>query len=122
MKRIALILLLLGGCGGEAAAREFTTGSLLNDCTTLERRRGSGTLQAAEYGFCLGVFTALLTTSHMTDRRRPLLPFCPPQEVTTGQMIAVFTAHARQRPAEYHWDARGAIFESMIAAFPCPPE
>ena len=99
MRKFFLLLLLLPAI----ARAEFFTGNQL-----LARMNGSQLEQMQAIGFVQGVFDVY------TD-----VTFCPPNNVTAGQVHDIVKNHLTQNPAIRHRTAESLINEVLRGAWPC---
>ena len=67
-------------------------------------------------GFCVGIVRTLLFTRHVLP---PGFKFCPPENVTTAQMVRVVVAYIEGHPQRMHEDFRYLAIEAFHEAWPC---
>jgi hypothetical protein len=138
----ALIVALAVLLPGESATAKTLRG-LMQDCEQLEsfwrlnppRRPGFVAIpNQADPAICFGYLSALLDLRNMAAMGAdcsqgwkklncyPVLGFCPPDSVSSDQVLAIFLAYARNNAALWHEDAGGHFTAALIRAFACKPE
>ena len=74
-----------------------------------------------ETALCLGYFMAIRGMSLAVEADgRPFMRACTPKGATADQFIRIFLKFARANPEKLHEDAMFNVWNSLIAAFPCP--
>jgi hypothetical protein len=113
-----------------SAASAQSAGEMLTNCAPVETAQSTATNGrrlpvSIQVGECVGYFNAMLDTRHAladgTDPAKKItaLHFCPPQGVSTWQMIAVFSAYTRAHPEQHHLDTFWVSMGAFTQAFPC---
>jgi len=95
----------------------YLSGSkLLEYCEAYLSETGSAAKGNTCYGFVTGIedahyfFTAL-------DEMSP--QWCPPDNMTAGQLIRVVTKYLQEHPEKLHFAAAGSVSNALKLAFPC---
>jgi hypothetical protein len=134
------MLVVIGGLAlapGVATAQSL--GQLVGYCEQLESFwRQNPALQGgvslplqAEPAVCYGYIAAMTQLDHMVEGDCSkgigptchfILHFCAPPDVSSNQMLAVFLAYARNKPAAWHEQASIHYLNAMRQAFPCKAE
>jgi hypothetical protein len=103
-----------------------TANDLLQKCAMLERTleiAGDGSFSfstAPGAQECWGFFEAVHSAAMARGiSGRAILGACVPGVVTTTQIIQVFTAYARNHPAQLHEEAFLVAARALQASFPC---
>ena len=90
-----------------------------NNGRTLLRECESDSL--AKLGLCYGYITGIAdyqtTLLNWSDLDEPL--FCPPDGVTSGQLVKIVTKRLNEHPEKLHLSASGSVANALAQAFPC---
>ena len=129
--RIAVLVGLLSSC---ASAHAFVTGAQLAELCGLVS--GPGTSAAACVFYIRGAEDRAgweLALRNFRDaqprpddppimqefRRKLLMLYCPPDDVSPQQTMAVVSKHLRDNPAKWHMPAAQLLVDGLQDAFPC---
>jgi len=94
-------------------------------CRTVERGvRGTGRHvyipHTREALTCWGYMQAMQDLSVLADQEGDrIMGACPPEKMTTLQLIQLFGRYARAHPGELHGNAAVAVFRALRKAYPC---
>jgi hypothetical protein len=76
-------------------------------------------------GFCAGFVSGVMDGIVYMEVRRVKsisevrLPYCLPEQVNNGQIIAVFVKYLKANPEQWHEPAAVLLVDSLSGAFPC---
>lgn len=118
MKRsilIAMILLI----SVEASADEvdvFSQGGLLESCEAAAENEGAARVQTPCLFYTAGTVEAYLGAFQVEKRS---LPFCPPDGITTHQVVRIAVKYFRDHPETDHHPAAASIIRALYNAYPC---
>jgi Rap1a immunity proteins len=111
---LLLAVLALGGCAPSLASASFLTGNQLKEFCD----KSPNTLDGADCaGYVIGVSDAFAAS--MAIFSTPKI-YCPPPQVTPGQLMAMTQKYLTQNPEYGHLDASSIIFNMLSQQFPCP--
>ena len=108
---VGLAVMLLLSAQSQAGAY-YDGGKLLQLCESDS---------AGEYNTCIGYVTGIddyqTTLLNWSDLDEPL--FCPPDGVTSGQLVKIVTKRLNEHPEKLHLSASGSVANALAQAFPC---
>lgn len=129
MKRLAIILALMGGPVG---AQETLTGndilevcSKFDDAATLDNAVCLGYTIGAWHGLRQGVVHAAMVTKFVPGDTKIgeavgiLLQVCMPDGIPNNQTVAIILKHLRDTPSRRHLPITWTIPDALGYAFPC---
>jgi Rap1a immunity proteins len=113
MKRWIAITALLVCFNANAETKAGTVGALLEAClvdelTTIDK--------SYNQGFCIGTFLASLRYLLVIQERDT--NYFIPNEVTTGQLKAVFIKWAKEHPEQWHEASHVGVVQAVMQNFP----
>lgn len=116
MKRLLLIAVFICVSYSASAQSTSTSGArYLVPCQLATGVRQSATtdlIEAMDQGICVGILRAAFYFTAGTS-------FCPPNEVTAGQINRVVVQYLEQRPQDQHLHLAELAERAWIAAWPC---
>ncbi len=115
MKYLLMIVLLFSF--NQAAALSFRSGNqLLEECEAYLSETGSAASGNTCFGFVTGIVDA---HDNFTSWEVMLTLWCPPDKMSTTQLIRIVTKHLQEHPESLHETAAGEVVVALVAAFPC---
>lgn len=112
---MAVLVVLCLSWGGEGEA--FTGNDLLEYCSAKVDRRPY--LNGVCDGYIYGTHDTLMDM-FTSFPKETILHYCPPKEVTTGQIAKVVMKYLEKHPEQLHEKADFLIHKAVQKAFPCP--
>ena len=116
--RLLAILVLVCASFPARGADELTAGQLYQFCTSADQVAKTACrfyIYGAFQGIVLGDGAVMGADRQMHERRRT--HFCPPEDVTQEQMIAIFQFTVRDLIAKYPEDMKSPVISVLVAAF-----
>ena len=111
MKKLALILALLGAPAGAQDISVFFSGNeLLEMC-----RSDNAAARADCMGYITGASDVLSGVISLGDMKA----FCEPASVTRGQIHDVVVRYAIENPENRHFSGGALVYSALLDAFPC---
>lgn len=116
-KKIIFFIWLCSSILHGAHAQTVSTQDLMDTCS--DEQKGS-----AKRGFCLGYIVGFRSTYQWvylqeTKSLNGELTICIPDEVTNGQLQAIFNKRIKKEPEIWHYPHVVGFYEVMQRAYPC---
>jgi hypothetical protein len=122
---VLLMALIAASAFSEKASAIESARSLAGYCQSLEKgTRGTGRHiripNTKEALLCWGYMKAIQDLSVLAEEDgRRLIGSCPPEQITSLQLIRSFVAYARSRPGELKDNTAVVVIKALQEAFPC---
>lgn len=113
------MLVLLAFCSSEIAAAGGSA-ELVMQCRSVKPTGGAtDVLDAWNQGMCLGTLTGFRYGVRLPSALGLKSQICIPQEVTNGQLVAVYVKWVDQNPDKWHYNENVTVGRALGNAFRC---
>lgn len=121
MRTLTLTVVILACCGMQAATHFYTGNQLIARCTDNNPATRNLNLTAC-VSYIVGVVDEHVLYAEQIKLERTfhlMVPFCPPDGVTQGQIAKVFVQWANAHPEKLHESAARLAHLALSEAWPC---